>query len=332
MTVVGFHASHEQIHPGQLLADVRLAQDAGFSAAMSSDHFSPWSARQGHSGFAWAWLGAALARTELPFGVVNAPGQRYHPAIVAQALATLAAMFPGRIWAALGSGEASNEHITGDPWPRKEIRDARLAECVQVIRGLLAGEEVSHDGLVRVDRARLWTLPERPPDLVAPAVSVATARAGGAWADGLITVNQPHDHLRRMIDAYRSAGGRGPLRLQVHLSWAATDAEAEAIAHEQWRSNVFPPPVCWDVDSAEIFDLVSAHVPPQVVRDAVLVSHEPGRHAAWLAELAELGFDELYLHHVGQRQAEFIEEFGRSVLPQLGVTAPANVSDGRVSA
>ena len=121
---------------------------------MSSDHFSPWSARQGQSGFGWSFLGAALATTSLPFGAVNAPGQRYHPAIIAQAVATLGAMFPGRFWVALGSGEASNEHITGQGWPRKELRDARLRECVDVIRALLAGEEVSHDGLVTVDRAR----------------------------------------------------------------------------------------------------------------------------------------------------------------------------------
>src|ERR671917_136026 len=175
MTVVGIHASHEQVHPAALLEAVRTAEAAGFCAAMSSDHFSPWSERQGQSGFAWSWLGAALARTSLPFGVVNAPGQRYHPAIIAQASATLTAMFPGRFWAALGTGEASNEHITGDRWPRKEVRAARLRECVDVLRALLAGEEVSHDGLVTVDRARLWTLPEQPPLLVGAAVSVETA-------------------------------------------------------------------------------------------------------------------------------------------------------------
>src|SRR5687768_16597847 len=129
MTVVGFHASHEQVHPRELLRAVRRAEEVGFDAAMCSDHFSPWSTRQGHSGFAWSWLGAALATTGLTFGVVNAPGQRYHPAIIAQAIATLNAMSDGRLWVALGSGEYSNEHVTGDVWPRKELRDARLREC-----------------------------------------------------------------------------------------------------------------------------------------------------------------------------------------------------------
>src|SRR3982751_3373441 len=199
MTVIGFHCSHEQISPAQLLKDVQQAEQAGFTAGMSSDHFSPWSERQGESGFAWSFLGAALATTTIPFGVVNAPGQRYHPAIIAQAIATLAQMFPGRFWAALGSGEASNERVNGEAWPRKELRDRRLVECVDVIRRLLHGEEVSHDGLVHVNRARLWTLPDRQPALIAPAVTVATARAGAEWADGLVTINQPHDHLREMV-------------------------------------------------------------------------------------------------------------------------------------
>jgi probable non-F420 flavinoid oxidoreductase len=326
MSVVGVHASHEQVHPSALLRAVRLAQDAGFTAAMSSDHFSPWSARQGHSGFAWSWLGAALATTDLPFGAVNAPGQRYHPAIIAQASATLAAMFPGRFWVALGTGEASNEHITGDGWPRKDVRTARLRECVDVIRALHAGEEVSHDGLVTVDRARVWTLPETPPLLVGPAVSVQTASDVAEWADGLVTVNAPHDHLRQMVDAYRGRGGRGRLYLQVHLAYDPDPGEAMRIAREQWRSNVFPPPVCWDLDSTETFDAISEHVTDDAVRQSVLVSSDLGQHAAWLAELVDIGFDEVYLHHVGQEQEGFVEAFGTHVLPQLDLTPKEEAS------
>jgi probable non-F420 flavinoid oxidoreductase len=319
MPVVGFHASHEQIHPSVLLAAVQQAEQAGFTAAMCSDHISPWSARQGHSAFAWSWLGAAMQATALPFGVVNAPGQRYHPAIIAQAISTLEAMYEGRFWVALGSGEASNEHITGQGWPRKELRNARLRECVDVIRALLAGDEVSHQGLVTVDRARIWTRPQTPPPLIGAAVSVETAEWVGGWADGLATIEQPADKLRQMIDAYRSAGGRGPLVLQVHLAYAPTRAEAEEIAFDQWRSNIFAPPVCWDLDSAEAFDAASEVVRLEDVQKSVFVSDDPGAHAQHLADLAELGFDEIYLHHVGQTQDRFIDVFGRDVLPQLDV-------------
>jgi len=317
MSVFGLHCSHEQIPPSALIAAVQRAEEAGFDAAMSSDHFSPWSNRQGQSAFAWSWLGAALQATSLPFGVVNAPGQRYHPAIIAQAIGTLAAMYPGRFWAALGTGEASNEHITGAPWPRKDLRNARLRECVDIIRALLRGEEVSHDGLVTVDRARVYTRPDTPPDLVGAAVSEKTAAWCAEWADGLITVNAPVETLRRMIGAYRDAGGRGDVVLQVHLSWAQDQADAETIAHEQWRSNVFPPPVCWDVETAEVFDAVSENVSVERVKQVVNVSADLGAHTARLAEYRELGFDKIFLHHVGQEQDAFIDAFGEKVLPQL---------------
>ncbi|MEU4832311.1 TIGR03885 family FMN-dependent LLM class oxidoreductase [Streptosporangium sp. NPDC023615] len=317
MTTFGFHSSHEQIHPAELLKAVTRAEQAGFDAAMSSDHFSPWSKRQGQSGFAWSWLGAALQATDLPFGVVNAPGQRYHPAIIAQAIGTLGAMYPGRFWAALGSGEASNEHITGDRWPRKELRMQRLRECVDVIRAMLEGEEVSHQGLVTVDRARLWTRPEVTPKLVGAAVSPETARWCAEWADGLITVNAPVERLREVVGAYRDAGGRGKAALQVHVSWAESDDEALAIAHDQWRSNVFSPPVPWDLETAELFDVVSENVSPAQVAESVNVSSDLGWHAARIKEYIDLGFEEIYLHHVGQEQSAYIDAFGAKVLPQL---------------
>jgi len=321
MTVFGFHASHEQVHPAALLDAVQHAEQAGFTAAMCSDHFAPWSERQGHSAFAWSWLGAALQATSLPLGVVNAPGQRYHPAIVAQAAATLTAMYPGRHWVALGSGEAVNEHITGQRWPRKELRNARLRECVDVMRALFAGEEVSHDGLVTVDRARLWTRPDTPPPLLAAAVSETTAAWAAEWADGLATVLQPREVLRDVVEAYRGNGGKGPLVLQVHLSYARDEQTALQLAHDQWRTNVSGPPLAWDLDQVELFDQAAEYVPPEAVRGPVLVSADPSQHVAWLQDLVALGFDELYLHHVGQEQREFLDVFADQVLPQLDVTS-----------
>ena len=318
MPAIGLHCSHEQIPPSRLLRHAREAEAAGFRAAMSSDHFSPWSERQGESGFAWSFLGAALQATGLPFGIVNAPGQRYHPALVAQAAATLCELFPGRLWLALGTGEASNEHITGERWPPKAKRNARLRECVDLMRALFSGETVDHHGLVRVDRARLWTLPPEPPRLIGAAVTVETARGCGGWADGLVTINQPLDKLERVIEAFRDGGGESrPVYLQVHLSWAPTEEEALRIAHDQWRTNVFPPPLCWDLETVEQFDIAAAHVRPEDVRRSVLVSADPARHVAWLGEFAELGFEQIHLHHVGQDLRPFIEEFGERVLPEL---------------
>lgn len=318
MTVIGFHASHEQLAPAALLRAVQRAEQAGFQAAMCSDHLAPWSARQGESGHAWTWLGAALQATRLPIGVVTAPGQRYHPAVIAQAIATLESMFPGRFWAALGSGEALNEHVTADPFPPKSQRDERLAESVSAIRRLLAGEVVSTDGLVRMDRARVWSLPEVPPPLHAAAVSHETAREAASWADGLITVDQPRDVLRAMLEAYRAAGGRGPVAVQVHLSWAQSEDEARAIAHDQWRTGLVPGPIVWELETPEDFDRRTAGATVDEVAETIQVSADLGRHASRLAELVELGFDRIFVHHVGTEQDRFIDAFGAEVLPQLG--------------
>jgi probable non-F420 flavinoid oxidoreductase len=219
--LVGFHASHEQFRPDRLLRLVQQAEAAGFDAAMCSDHWAPFSEVQGQSAFAWSWLGAALEATSLPFGVVNAPGQRYHPAIVAQAAATLAAMYPGRFWIAVGSGQLLNEHITGDTWPPKAQRNERLREAADIVRRLWRGETVTRTGMVRISEARLWTRPDPAPLLLGAAVTPDTAAWIAGWADGMITVSQPDDQLDAVVEAFRTNGGAGkPMYLQVHLAWA----------------------------------------------------------------------------------------------------------------
>ena len=317
MTRIGFHASHEQLSPRQLLADVQHAERAGFDMAMCSDHISPWSERQGHGGSSWPWLGAALASTSLAIGSLAIPGVRHHPAVLAHQVATLAQMFPGRYWAALGTGEALQETITGAPWPPKPERVARLEESVDIIRRLLAGEEVSRDGVVQVARARLWEIPEEQPLLIGPAISPESAGRVAAWADGLVTVNQPRDVLAEVLRAYWGNGGRGRAALQLHLSWAPTMEQAEAIAHDQWRSNVFGDPVAADTLTVEAFDAMAEQVSVQAVHEAVRISADLAQHRDWILEYAELGFDDIYLHHVGQTQAPFLEAFGEAVLPAV---------------
>jgi probable non-F420 flavinoid oxidoreductase len=318
MTVVGYHASHEQHPPSALLAAARAAAEAGFGAVSSSDHVTPWSRAQGESGFAWSWLGAAMEAVPLPFGVVNAPGQRYHPVIIAQAIATLTEMYPNRLWVALGSGEASNEHVTGEPWPPKPERNARLVECSEVIRSLLRGDEVSTDGYVRVDRARLWTLPDRPPPLIGAALSEDTAAWCGGWADGLITVYAPPDRLRCVVDAFRAGGGEGkPVRVQVKVAWAHTYDEALAEAHEQWRTNVFDSVLMADLETVGQFEAAAVHVRPEDVRGSVLVSSDAKQHVAWLHETLDCGVDELFIHQVPRDQRGFIDMFGAEVLPEV---------------
>lgn len=318
MTALGYHASHEQFAPSALLDYVRQAEAAGFDCAKSSDHFHPWSEKQGQSGFAWSWLGAAMQATSLPFGMISAPGYRYHPAILAQAAATIGEMFPGRLWLALGSGETLNEAITGLTWPDKAERNARLAECVEVIRALLAGETVTHRGRVTVIEARLYTRSAAPVPLYGAAVTPETAAFVGGWADGLLTTGTDVETLRRVIEAFRSHGGAGkPVHLQHGLSWAPTEAEAVANALDQWAPLAAGGDVSWNLSQPADFDMVGRLTTEEAIRNCVAVSADLGRHKQWLGDLMELDVAAIHLHCVGRNQAEFIDAFGADVLPHL---------------
>lgn len=323
---IGYHASHEQFEPSQLLRYVQRAEAAGFHAAMCSDHVAPFSLRQGHSGFGWSWLGAALAITNLSFGTVNAPGQRYPPLIVAQAIATLSEMFPGRFWAALGSGQFINEHMTGERWPTKDERNQRLLEAVGAIRALLAGETVNHSGSFRLSEARLYVVPKTQPLLFGAAISAETAAWAASWADGLITVYQPQGRMEDVVNAFRRSGGAGkPLYLQAQHAFAPTDDQALEAAHDQWRHAVLSSAVLTDLRLPVEIDDASSLARPEDVAQRVRVSSDPLRHAEWLREYEALGFDRVYVHNVTPYQEEYIDAFGRDVIPHfVGKTGAAH--------
>ncbi|RVU21486.1 TIGR03885 family FMN-dependent LLM class oxidoreductase [Methylobacterium oryzihabitans] len=321
MTLYSYHVSHEQIPPRDLLDLVRRAEEAGFDGAFSSDHFQPWAGVQGQSGFAWSWLGAAMQATQrLTFGIISVPGGwRYHPAVLAQAVATLGQMFPGRIpWIALGSGQAMNEHVVGAPWPGKAERNARLREGAEIMRALLAGETVTRHGRIPVSEARLWTRPETPTRLVGAATTPETAAWLGTWADGLLTVGTRPDALAPVVDAFRESGGADkPVFLKMDVSWAASAAEALHQAHAQWRFNQLGSPVSWELRSPAEFEAASRFVRPEDMHEAVLVSHDLTAMADRIAACAALGFDSIDLHQVGGHQAAFIDALGERVLPGL---------------
>ncbi len=333
MAMLGFHASHEQFAPQALLEHLRRAEAAGFGAAMCSEHFHPWSRAQGQSGNAWAWSGAAMATTALTLGMVNCPTGRHHPAVVAQAAATLELMFPGRFWLAVGSGEALNEAITGQPWPDKAQRNARLRECVEVMRALWRGECVDHHGAVVVEHARLFSRPARPIPLIAAALTPETARWAGAWADGLITVSAERAQQRRIADAFREGGGEGkPMWLQVKLSYDRDDDAAMAGAMAQWRTNVLPPAATQLLRQPEQFEALAERVDEAEMARKVRVSADPGLQARWLQEDLEQGFERLYLHNVNLSQERFIDDFGRDVLPRFGASGGLAASNNHTVA
>lgn len=314
---VGYHASQEQLAPSALLEAVVEAERAGFDGAFSADHLAPWTPRQGHSGNTIAWLGAALASTRFTIGAIATPGYRYHPVVMAHAMATLAEMFPGRYFAALGSGELLNEHVTGESWPPKDERTARLGESVDVIRRLLAGDEVTHEGRVTVHRARLWSLPATPPPLLATATSPETAAWAAGWADGIMTVGVDAAELAGVVTAYREAGGRGEAVVQLHLAIEETEEAAMRIVRDQWRHGVITPPEAWDIAQPEDFERLAGDPADGALREHVLVSTEVDELAERIASLADIGFDRVYLHDVSQDQLGFLRGPAPALLRSL---------------
>ncbi|MEC4814199.1 MAG: TIGR03885 family FMN-dependent LLM class oxidoreductase [Scytonema sp. PMC 1069.18] len=319
MAKIGYHVSHEQFKPSELLKYAQMAEQAGFTHALSSDHFHPWSEQEAQSGFAWSWLGAALQATPtVSYRVVCAPGQRYHPAIIAQAVATLSEMFPNRFLLTVGSGQEVNEHITGEHWPCKSLRNARLKECVDVMRALWAGETVTHHGLVCVEEAKLYTRPEQPPHVIGAAITPQTAEWLGSWADGLITISHPLPKLKEVVDAFRRGGGEGkPILLKVQLSYDKDEETARLKAHQQWRNNIFKNILMTELRTPQQFDAAGAFVQPKEMDEHVRISADPQQHIQWLQEYNDLGFEELLLHNVNREQKQFIEVFGEKVLPAL---------------
>lgn len=318
MSQILFHASHEQFKPSELLEYAVLAQRAGFDGIHSSDHFQPWNERQGESGHSFSWLGAAMQATTLPFGLICAPGPRHHPAMVAQAAATLTELFPGRFWLSLGSGEAINEQITGQHWPSKALRNERLLESFNIIRELLEGKTVTYQGHVCVNEARLYTLPSSRPPLYGAALTEETAYWMGSWAEGMLTVNHPLEKLRQVIKQFRDGGGHGkPIYVKVQLSYSRDESKAYSGALDQWRTNVLDGAMLAELWKPEQFDAVSAFVGPDEMKRSVNISSHSSQHAEWLKAYLSLGVDGLILHNVNRDQHTFIEDFGRFVLPEI---------------
>lgn len=227
MTDLGYHVSHEQFAPSAALEYAELADEVGFEHALASDHFHPWSERQGESGLVWSWLGSALEATDLTFGTVNAPGYRYHPAIIAQGAATLREMYPERFWLAVGSGQLLNEGITGTDWPVKRERNARLEECADVMGRLWDGEEVTHHGRIDVEQAQLYSRPDTAPPLIGAALSEETAAWLAEWADGMITIATPdHEADAARVEAFRENAPEKPVFLKAQHAYADSDEAA----------------------------------------------------------------------------------------------------------
>jgi G6PDH family F420-dependent oxidoreductase len=326
---IGYAAMLEQFGPREVVGYTALAEQHGFSGCMAADHFQPWVPQQGQAAFVWNVLTAVGERTRGDFGPgVTCPSFRFHPAVVAQASATLETMYPGRHWLGVGSGEALNEHVIGGYWPEAGERSARMFEAIEVIKQLfdasLAGKDIKHEGRhFRLETTRLWTMPAAPPPILVATAGPINARRTGKLADGIITVGAPLEKIGVLFDRFAEGArkaGKTPddmLKvLQLHLSWAPTDEQALANAITEWPNGGMTFPKA-DIRSPHDFAQLARLVRPEDFAGRMVISSDPDLHRASIQKYADLGFDRIYLHNVGRNQAEWIEVFGREVLPKL---------------
>jgi G6PDH family F420-dependent oxidoreductase len=326
---VGYAAMLEQFAPKEVLGYQVMAEQHGFSGCMAADHFQPWVPRQGEAAFVWNVLTAVGERTTGDLGPgVTCPSFRFHPAVVAQAAATLEAMYPGRTWLGLGSGEALNEHVIGGYWPEAGERSLRMFEAIELINKLfqasLAGKDVKHQGrFFTMETTRLWTMPEAPPPILVATAGPINAKKTGRFADGMITVGAPLEKIGMLFDRFAEGAQEAgkdpdtmPKVLQLHLSWAPTDEQALANAMDQWPNGGMKFAKA-DIRSPFDFESMAKLVRPEDFEGRMVISSDPDLHRAAIQRFVDLGFDRVYLHNVGRNQAEWIEVFGREVLPKL---------------
>lgn len=326
---IGYAAMLEQLPPGEAAGLAELAEQHGFDGTLVSDHFQPWTPQQGQSSFVWSVLAAIGERTKGDLGPgATTPSFRWHPAMVAQAAATLAAMYPGRHWLGLGAGDAVSEHVTGAYWPEAHERIGRLFEAIDVIKklfaGSLAGKDVRHRGEhFKLESSRLWTMPDEPPPILVATEGPVTAKRAGRTVDGIITMGAPVGRLALLLDRFAKGAreaGRDPASmtkiLRVTLSWAPRQEDALAQALREWPNGAMRFSR-GDIRSPFEFEQLAKIVRPEDFDDRVVISADPDVHRAVIQRYLDLGFDRVYLHNVGRNQAEWIEVFGREVLPAL---------------
>ena len=325
MGVVGYAASFEQFHPTDLLKWCQQAEQQGFPTVMASDHFHPWTPEQGQSGFVWSWMGALGATTNLRFGTgVTPPGTRYHPTLVAQAAATLEAMFPGRFYLGLGAGEALNEHVVGDYWPEAPVRLERLMESIEIIKKLFTGKVTKYRGQhFVVESAKLYTRPENPPPIYVATSGPIMAGRTGKFTDGIITVGAADEKLKMLMDRFEKGAreadkdpAKMPRMLQVKVCWDETREAATEAAIKHWPNGGMSFPKA-DIRNPEDFAAMAKLVRAEDFKNRVLISPDLDEHLASLQHFADLGFDEIYVHNVNVNQAEFIQAYGEQVIPKL---------------
>jgi coenzyme F420-dependent glucose-6-phosphate dehydrogenase len=319
---LGYALSSEEHAPNDLVAHARQAEEAGFRFALISDHFHPWVDRQGHSAFVWSVIGGiAQATRTLRLGTgVTCPLIRIHPAVIAQAAATSAAMLPGRFFLGVGTGENLNEHILGDHWPEADVRLQMLEEAIAVMRLLWRGETVSHRGqFYTVENARIYTRPQEPIPIMVAASGPKAATLAGRIGDGFVGTAPNGDAIK----SFQDAGGRGKHRYgQMTVCWAADEASARRLAYEIWPNAGLGGELSQELKLPAHFQQASATVSEDDVAKAVVCGPDAQRHLEKIRAYEQAGYDHIYVHQIGPDQQGFFRFYQREILPALQAVTP----------
>ena len=313
---IGYKLSSEEHGPRALVENARRAEDAGFSFALISDHFHPWIDEQGESPFVWGVIGAIAEATEhLNLGTgVTCPTIRIHPAIIAQAAATSAALMPGRFFLGVGSGENLNEHILGDRWPEAEVRIEMMAEAIEVIRTLWKGGLQSHHGKhYTVENARIYSLPDELPPIHVAAGGPGSAEVAGRHGDGLVSTS-PDD---KVIKMFEKAGGKGPKYAEVQVCWAESEKAALDTAKRVWPNMAMGGQLGQELALPSLYEAVAEHISDDEIRESSSLGPDPDVHIEGIKKYADAGYDHICVHQVGPDQEGFFEFYRDRVLPKL---------------
>ncbi|HEX5497972.1 MAG TPA: TIGR03557 family F420-dependent LLM class oxidoreductase [Thermomicrobiales bacterium] len=317
MVQLGYALSSEEHAPNELVRDAKRAEAAGFTFAMISDHYHPWTDRTGHSPFAWAVIGGvATATSTLRLGTgVTCPTTRYHPAIVAQMAATAACMMPGRFFLGVGTGEALNEHVAGARWPETDVRREKLEEAIRVIRLLWQGGMRSwHGKHYTVENAQIFDLPKQPTPVFVAAAGPTSAALAGRIGDGFIGTSPKKDALQQ----FAQNGGAGKEMIgQITVCWAADEASARKTAYEWWPNAAIPGELGQELPTPSYFEQAAKLVTEERVAKEIVCGPDPHKHLAEIEKYVDAGYSHVYVHQVGPDQDGFFRFYEREILPQL---------------
>lgn len=317
MTEIGYSLSSEEHGPRELIEQARRAEEVGFTFALISDHFHPWIDQQGNSPFVWTTLGGIAQVTDhLRLGTgVTCPTFRYHPAIVAQAAATVACLLPGRFFLGVGTGEYLNEHILGDHWPDIDVRQDMLEEAVEIIRELWTGDEVSFwGGYYTVEKTRIFTLPQQETPIYLAAAGPDSAELAGKIGDGLVSVAPE----KEVVETFEKNGGAGKQKIgQITVVWAEDETQARNTMLKWWPNTVVPGSLSQQLQTPSDFEAIAKIAKPEDIVKHIVLGPDPEKHIQGLQQYVDAGFDQVYVHQIGPDQEGFFRFYQKEIIPRF---------------